>query len=77
MKWVVEYLDLELVIKLANEYKIPLEFNSSNFVLWKMDKLDILLWLADQIYVNWDIHCLADFSNRKIAFDYLKEKWYF
>jgi histidinol phosphatase-like PHP family hydrolase len=76
MKGIVEYIDLELIIKLANEYKIPIEFNSSYFARDKLDKVDQLLWLSDQIYVNWDIHCLSDFSKRKIAFDYLEEKWY-
>lgn len=73
---IIEYLDLSLIIKLANEYKIPVEFNSSYFASGRMEQIDMLLELADQIYVNWDIHCLADFSNRKIAFDYLKEKGY-
>lgn len=76
MKGIVEYLDLPLIITLANEYKIPVEFNSSYFASSRMEQIDTLLELADQIYVNGDIHCFADFPKRKLAFDYLKEKWY-
>lgn len=76
MKWVVEYIDIELIIKLANEYNIPIELNTNYFIWGKLDKVQLLLELSDQIYVNWDIHRLADFKNRKLTFDYLKEKWY-
>jgi len=71
-----EHLDVEAVVKVANEYKIPIEFNAKTFSLGRtdMEKLDKMLSLADQIYVNSDSHILADLSSRNPAFDYLKEK---
>ena len=73
-----QYLDIETLIKVANKYHIPIEFNAKCFVLDRTDKekLDKMLNLADQIYINSDGHMLADLEVKETAFDYLKEKGY-
>ena len=54
------YYDIEKLVKVANEYNIPLEFNAKNFSRWKtnLEKLDYLLKNTDLIYINSDAHTL-------------------
>ncbi len=73
-----KYLDIEKLVSVANEYKIPIELNAK-YLMWgrtDKDKLDTMLNLVDQIYVNSDGHTLSDFKVRHKAFDYLREKGY-
>ncbi|MBT4651216.1 PHP domain-containing protein [Candidatus Woesearchaeota archaeon] len=71
------HLDLEPVIEAANYYKIPLEFNCTNFINGKTirSNLDLMLEKADRIYVNSDAHMLGELrNNRKVGLDYLRKK---
>jgi histidinol phosphatase-like PHP family hydrolase len=78
--WVTsEYLDIEKLVKVCNEYNLPLEFNWKNFCAWKTDleKLDYLLNNANNIYINSDAHNLYNIkTSKKEAIEYLKEKKY-
>lgn len=79
-KWTSEFLDIEALVKVANEYKVPLEFNCANLVNWKTDleKEKIMLSLADQVYVNSDAHTLWELKNvRQEGFEWLKENKFF
>lgn len=73
-----EFVDVEAVTKVANQYKIPMEINAKNFVQGNTDKTKLLqmLKLADQVYVNSDMHTLSDFDTRQIAHDFLREQWF-
>jgi len=73
-----QYLDMEALVKVANEYNIPIELNAKYFVCWRtnMEKIEVMLSLVDQLYVNSDAHTLYDMNLRAQAFDYLKEKWF-
>ncbi len=73
-----EFVDVEAVTKVANKYNIPMEFNAKNFAQWNTDikKLLQMLKLADQVYVNSDMHTLSDFNDTQVAFDFLKEEGY-
>lgn len=78
-KYFSDYVDIETVVKAANALKIPLEFNCANFVNGKTDleKLRIMLKLADQIYVNSDAHTLTELRTvRAKGFDWLKQEGY-
>ena len=70
-----EFVDVEAVVKVANHYHIPMEFNAKNFVLGTTDEKKLLqmLKLADQVYITSDMHTLSDFDFLQVAFDYLKE----
>lgn len=70
------YLDVEEVVRVANQYHIPLEFNTKNFFLGETDQAKLLhmLELADQVYVNSDMHTLSDFDSLQVGHDFLKEK---
>lgn len=73
-----EYLDLEAIAEVLNQYQIPIELNCFNLNIGKTDteKLDKLLSLIEGgVYVNSDMHALNDFSFRQAGFDYLKGKW--
>ena len=68
-----EYLDIEAVAKVLNQYNIPIEINC--FYLHEkktnLEKLDKLLSLIKAwVYVNSDMHALNDFSFRQEGFDY-------
>ena len=57
------FRSIKELVKVANEYKIPLEFNAK---YWKIgetnkEKLDLMLSIVDQLYVNSDAHLLVDF----------------
>lgn len=74
-----QYYDIVELVKVANEYDIPLEFNTKNFSKWctDLDKLDYLLKNANQVYINSDAHSLAELrDNRKNWLDYLKDKYW-
>jgi histidinol phosphatase-like PHP family hydrolase len=78
-KGINDTVDLKVVVKLANKYHIPIEFNGNVFRTGStdLDKMETMLNLVDQIYVNSDAHTLADLSNKQKVFDYLKEKGHF
>lgn len=73
-----QYLDIEEVVKVLNQYQIPIELNCSYLAVsgWtNEEKLDKLLSIVEAwVYVNSDLHVLNDFHNRQLGFDYLKEK---
>ena len=78
-KNISEYLDIEALAKVLNQYQIPIEINCSNITTDRTDfeKLHKLLPLVEAgIYVNSDMHTLNDFSFRQVGFDYLKEQWF-
>ena len=71
-----EYLDIGLFTKIVNEYKIPLELNCANLVNWRTDiqRLNKMLWIANEIYVNSDAHTLWELQNvRNEWFKYLQK----
>lgn len=72
-----EYLDIEEIAKVLNQYQIPIEINCFYLSIERtnLEKLDKLLSLIEAgVYVNSDLHVLNDFHNRQLGFDYLKEK---
>lgn len=72
-----EYLDIEAVAEVLNQYEIPIEINCYYLHVGRTDlkKLNRLLSLIEWgVYVNSDMHTLNDFSLRQSGFDYLKEK---
>lgn len=72
-----EYLDVEEIAKVLNQYQIPIEINCSYLIMGRtnLEKLDKLLSLIEAwVYVNSDMHTLNDFHNRQLGFDYLKDK---
>lgn len=74
-----KYLDIDKLIETCNEYNIPMEFNSTDFITWNSDieKTHIMLKNAKYIYVNSDAHSLYELKeHRKLAFDFLKENNY-
>lgn len=74
-----EYLDVEALANVLNQYHIPVEINCSYLYMGgtNLEKLDKLLSLVEAwVYVNSDMHTLNDFNNRQLGFDYLKEKGY-
>lgn len=74
-----EYLDIEAVVDVLNQYQIPIEINCFylHIGLTDLEKLDRALSLIQGgVYINSDMHALNDFSLRQAGFDYLKEKGY-
>jgi len=74
-----KYIDIQRLVKVANKYQIPLEFNAKNYVYGKtnMDKLDYLLKNTNEVYINSDAHNLFMLKNhRKSWLQYLKENNY-
>lgn len=74
-----EYYDIEKLVEVANEYKIPLEFNAKNLYRWKtnLKKLDYLLKNANEVYLNSDAHTLWELKEvRWKAIEFLKENKY-
>lgn len=72
-----EYLDVDAVAAVLNQYQIPIEINCSYLRVWwtNLEKLDKLLSLIEAwVYINSDGHVLNDFNIRHLGFDYLKEK---
>lgn len=72
-----EYLDVEAIAKVLNQYQIPIEINCSYLNMWitNLEKLNKLIHLVEAwVYVNSDLHVLNDFHLRQAGFDYLKEQ---
>ena len=72
-----EFLDIEAIAKVLNQYQIPIEINCYYLHVGytNLEKLDKLLSLIEWwVYVNSDMHVLNDFSLRQAGFDYLKQK---
>jgi histidinol phosphatase-like PHP family hydrolase len=69
-------VDIELVISAANDYGIPMEFDTGNFVRGDSDLrvLEKILTRCHKVMVNSDAHVLSDLKyNRKAGFKYMKE----
>ena len=76
-KFFAKDVDIVRVIGAANDYGIPLEFNTGNLVLGKSDKrvLEKILERARKVMVNSDAHVLSDLKyNRAEGFRYLKQQ---
>lgn len=74
-----EFLDVEAVAKVLNQYQIPIEVNCSNLDTGREDreKLKKILPLIEAgVYVNSDAHTFYDFTKRQTGFDFLKEQGY-
>ncbi len=74
-----KYLDVDAVVKVLNQYNIPIEINCSYLKKngTDLEKLDKFLSLIEAgVYINSDLHVLNDFHNRQLGFDYLKSKWF-
>lgn len=74
-----EYLDIEAVTRMANQYGVPLEFNCANLINGKtnLQQLKLMLDSAEQIYVNSDAHTLHELkTGRALGFDYLRKNGY-
>lgn len=74
-----DYVDIEKLVDLANQYDIALEMNAKYLYnnLENIEKLHILLQKANKIYINSDSHCLFDLKEfRKNAINFLKENNY-
>jgi len=74
-----EYVDIKELVKVANEYDIPLEFNAQCLYQNRtnLEKLDYLLKNANKIYLNSDAHSLIQLRDlRKNAIKYLEENKY-
>lgn len=74
-----EYLDVETIVKVLNQYQIPIEINCSYLLKdWTdLEKLEKILSLIEAgVYVNSDLHVLNDFHNMQLGFDYLKGKFF-
>lgn len=73
------YLDVEKVVKVLNQYQIPIELNCSYLIKEKtdFDKLNhILSSIEAGVYITTDAHTLYDLNKLQEWFDYLKEKWF-
>ena len=73
-----DYIDIEELISLANEYNLPMEFNCSNLVNGKtnLKNLDVLLKKAKYIYINSDAHTLNELrDNRAKGIEFLKTNY--
>lgn len=72
-----EYLDVDSIARVLNQYQIPIEINCSYLNMWRtnLEKLNRLIHLVEAwVYVNSDLHVLNDFNLRQAGFDYLKEQ---
>lgn len=72
-------VDIELLVKLANDYWIALELNWKYLRKWEteINKLHFLLKNSNKIYINSDAHTLYDLKeNRKFAINFLRENGY-
>jgi DNA polymerase (family 10) len=75
-KYFARDVDIGRVIGAANEYGIPLEFDTGNFVRGYSDLrvLEKILARSRMVMVNSDAHNLYELKyNRKAGFKYLKE----
>ncbi|MBN1275578.1 PHP domain-containing protein [Candidatus Woesearchaeota archaeon] len=69
------YVDVERVIREANEHGIVVELNAKNFENGGTTHLtQRILSEADQVMVNSDAHCLADFDKRDEVLRYLERE---
>jgi len=74
-----EYVDIKKLVRVANEYNIPLEFNAQCLYQNRtnLEKLDYLLKNTNKIYINSDAHTLIQLRDfRKNAIKYLEDKKY-
>ena len=74
-----KYYDIKKLVEVANEYKIPLEFNAKNLYYNKtnLEKLDYLLKNANEVYLNTDTHMLWEMKETKInAIKFLNDNHY-
>lgn len=75
-KFFAKDVDIERVIGAANDYGIPMEFNTGNLLKGYSDLrvLEKILTRSHKVMVNSDTHVLADLKyNRKAGFKYMKE----
>ena len=73
------YIDIESITDLCNNYNIPMEVNGTNIATKRtnFDNLTKMLKMVNRIYVNSDAHALYELkTSRTIAFQYLKENGY-
>lgn len=78
-KYFEEYIDIRAIIELCNKYDLPMEFNCANLVNKRtsLDNLKMMLYNANQIYVNSDAHTLNELRMlRNEGFKYLLENGY-
>jgi DNA polymerase (family 10) len=68
------YLDVEKVVRRANDAGIAQEINCSNLdkEITDIEKLREMISLADVIYVNSDAHTLNELHLRRLGYDFLK-----
>jgi len=74
-----EHLNIEMLVKLANQYQIPVELNCANLVNQKtnLDNLGKMLKICDTLYINSDAHTLWEMQEmRKVGIKYLQNKKY-
>ncbi len=72
-----DFVNIREVVKAANDYGVALEMNSSNLANNRthLENLDLLLDMADRVFVNSDAHTLGEMrDSRSCAFDYLRKK---
>ena len=73
-------MDIEKLVKVANKYNIPLEFNWLTFKRESHNQIDWLNYIlanANEIYINSDAHTLTDLENLKVEqYKYLSENGY-
>lgn len=70
-------VDMDEIIKAANDYGVPMEFNCANFNsgMAHPENLQKMLEKANQIYVNSDAHTLWELQEgRKLGLKYLREQ---
>lgn len=70
-----DFLNIEEVIKAANDYNLPMEFNCANFFYNKtnLNHLEKMLCKCDRIYVNSDAHTLFELKTlREEGLKYLR-----
>ncbi len=72
-----QYLDIEAVAKVLNQYQIPIEIDCGYIVRGHTDleKLKKILPLIEAgVYINSDAHVLNELNSRQAGFDFLKEQ---
>lgn len=75
-----DQVNIEELVRVANEYDVPLELNCGNLTSGrtKIAKLRYLLNHAKRIYVNSDAHTLQQLrDNRREGFDFLRKEGFF
>ncbi len=70
-------VDIDAVVRAANEHQVPLEFNCANLVNRRtnLDNLRRMLRQAERVYVNSDAHTLHELGTvRKAGFGWLRKE---